>query len=92
MRTLNRGKVGKSSCLAGIGADMSGFIESARSAAKNIVLDGCKVACGAKIMEKNGLPFSHFIMTDYGVEKGKTDITGQLVETVAKSIENLVTS
>ncbi len=86
MRALNRDKVGASTCLAAMGADLSGFIQSARNATRNIVLDGCKVSCGKKIFEKNGLPFRHFIMTDYDVEKGKTAITGDLIETVAERI------
>jgi uncharacterized metal-binding protein len=86
MRTLVREKVGAGTCLAAMGADLSGFIESARNATRNIVLDGCKVACGKKILEKHGLPFRHFVMTDFDVEKGKTAITGELIETVAQRI------
>ena len=86
MRTLNRDGVGDSTCLAAMGADLSGFILSAKNATRNIVIDGCKVSCGKKIFEKNGLPFRHFIMTDYDVEKGKTAITGELIEAVAERI------
>jgi len=86
MRTLNRDGVGDSTCLAAMGADLSGFIMSAKNATRNIVLDGCKVSCGKKIFEKNGLPFRHFIMTDYDVEKGKTAISGELIEAVAERI------
>jgi len=92
MRTLNRDGVGNSTCLAAIGADLSGFIMSAKNATRNIVLDGCKVSCGKKIFEKNGLPFRHFIMTDFDVEKGKTAITGDLIETVSERISPLVTA
>lgn len=88
MRALNRDKVGSSTCLAALGADLSGFIQSANSATKNIVLDGCKVACGKKIFEKNGLPFYHYVMTDFDVEKGKTPITGELIEAVADRVAN----
>lgn len=90
MRTLNRDNVGSSTCLAAMGADLSGFLESARNATRNIVLDGCKVSCGAKIFQKNGIAFQHYVMTDYDVEKGKTAITGDLIEAVAERIEGLV--
>jgi uncharacterized metal-binding protein len=90
MRALNREEAGNSSCLAAMGADLSGFLESARSATMNIVLDGCKVSCGAKIFEKNGIPFKRYIMTDFDVEKGKTAITGELIEAVAERIANEV--
>ena len=90
MRTLNRDKVGNSTCLAAMGADLSGFLQSARNATRNIVLDGCKVGCGAKIFEKNGIPYQHYVMTDYEVEKGKTPITGELIEAVAERIADQV--
>jgi len=90
MRSLARNKVGSSTCMAAMGAGLSGFLESARSATKNMVIDGCKVSCGAKIFEKNGIPFQHFVMTDYGVEKGKTPITGDLIEDVASQIAEKV--
>ena len=86
MRALNRDEVGAGTCLAAMGADLSGFIQSARNASVNVVLAGCKVACGKKIFEKNGLPFRHFIMTDFDVEKGKTPITGDLIEAVTERI------
>jgi uncharacterized metal-binding protein len=85
-RKLARDKVGAGTCLAAIGAGVSGFVQSAQEATRNIVLDGCKVACGAKTFEKAGLPFEHYVMTDYGVEKGKTPITGDLIEAVAERI------
>jgi uncharacterized metal-binding protein len=90
MRALNRDGVGSSTCLAAMGADLSGFLQSARNATRNIVLDGCKVSCGAKIFEKNGLSYQHYIMTDYDVEKGKTPITGELIEAVAERVAGLV--
>jgi len=92
MRSLNRNKVGASTCLAAMGADLSGFIQSARSATQNIVLDGCKVSCGAKIFEKNGIPYEHYIMTDFGVEKGKTPITGDLIEDISTQIAEKVSA
>ena len=86
MRALNREGVADSTCLAAMGADLSGFLESARNATRNIVLDGCKVSCGKRIFEKNGIPYTQFIMTDFGVEKGKTKITGALIESIAADI------
>lgn len=77
-------------CLAAVGADLSGFIESAKSADKNIVIDGCPVACGKKIFEKNGLPYEHYITTDYGVVKNKTVITNETIDRVTEEIGNKI--
>ncbi len=89
-RKLARDKVGSGTCLAAIGAELSGFIESARSADRNIVLDGCPVACGKRIFAAKGLSFEHFVMTDFGAEKGKTAITGDLIEEVAARVQGAI--
>jgi len=81
-RKMNREGSGDMTCLAGVGADLSGFVESARAADKNIVIDGCPVACGKKIFEAKGLPFVHLVATDFGVEKKKTEITAEVVDRV----------
>jgi len=51
-----------------------------------VVIDGCPVACGKKIFSSLGIPFHHFLMTDYGVEKGKTEITLELIGKTAFTI------
>mgnify|MGYP005864712799 CR=1 FL=1 len=90
MRALARDNAGNSTCLAAVGADLSGFIESARSATRNIVIDGCPVGCGKQIFEAKGLPFTHFITTDFGVSKGKTPITGELIEELNATIASQI--
>lgn len=89
-RTLTANGKGSMTCLAAVGADLSGFQASAMSADKNVVIDGCKVACGAKIFTQRGLPFEHYITTDFGAVKGQTPITGEVIETVALQIERLM--
>jgi uncharacterized metal-binding protein len=44
------------------------------------------VVCGAKTFEKEGIPFRHYVRTDYGVEKGKTPVSDDLVEGIASKI------
>lgn len=82
-RKLMKEGHGKMTCLAAVGADLSGFIESAKCALENIVIDGCPVACGKKIFDKLGRPHTHYITTDFGVEKGKTVITEDIIDSVA---------
>jgi uncharacterized metal-binding protein len=78
-RKLAKLGTGKMTCLAALGANLSGYVESARGAGENIVLDGCPTACGKHTMDNLGIPFRHVIMTSLGVEKGKTPITEELV-------------
>lgn len=92
MRALAKEKVGNGTCLAAIGAGLSGYLESARSATRNIVLDGCPVACGAKIFQRQGINFEHHIMTEYGPEKGKTPITEELVEEITTRVKSKLQS
>jgi uncharacterized metal-binding protein len=78
-RRLGRLGIGKMTCLAALGAGLSGFVASAGAAGENLVIDGCPVACGRRMFQKLEIPFRHFVMTDYGVEKGRTGITPELI-------------
>jgi len=84
-RKLMKDGFGSMTCLAAVGAGLSGFIETAKSA-QNIVLDGCSVACGKKIFDANGLSYTHIVMTDMGVEKGKTEITPDLISKISLEV------
>lgn len=85
-RKLARDGEGDMTCLAAIGAELSGFIESARAADRNLVIDGCPVGCGKRAFGNRNLPFTHVLMTSFGVEKGKTAITGDLIDTIAEKV------
>ena len=86
-RKLMRDGAGKMTCLAAMGAGLSGFIESAKCAEKNIVIDGCPVACGKKVFDKLEVSCMHFIITDEGIEKNKTDITQEVIDRVTVSMK-----
>ncbi len=85
-RRLGKLGTGSMTCLAAIGAELSGFTESAGAVDVNVILDGCPTACGRKAFERLGLPFAHYLMTDFGVEKGKTAITDELVKDVTMKV------
>ena len=54
-RKLVKEGYGKMSCLAGVGADISGFIASARDAELNITIDCCSMRYAAKNFENRGI-------------------------------------
>jgi uncharacterized metal-binding protein len=85
-RKLRADKVGSMTCLAALGAELPGYIESSKASDRNIVIDGCPVACGAKIYQKLGLRYEEYVMTDYGPEKGKTEITQDLINDVGARV------
>ncbi len=63
---------GKMFCLAGIGAQLSGFIRSAKDVPVLVVIDGCQVGCAKAIVENAGIPLKRYLMiTDEGIEKNK---------------------
>jgi uncharacterized metal-binding protein len=88
-RRLSLEGVGNMSCLSGIGANLSNFVENAKTA-KNILIDGCPVACGKKMFDNLELPYQHLIITNFGVEKGKTVITEDVIEQVKGSLKEAI--
>jgi uncharacterized metal-binding protein len=65
-------------CLAGIGADLSGYVESARAADLNITIDGCGTACAKRALERIGVTPSSYVLAEFGIEKGKTPPTEEI--------------
>lgn len=66
---IDRQGYGNAYCLAGVGAALSGFIESAK-AGRTVLIDGCPVACGKKAFEKYGIePAKYFVVTELGITK-----------------------
>ncbi len=69
---LTREGFGKMFCLAGIGGNLSGFVQSAKDAPNMVVLDGCPVGCAKAIFEKAGVPLrGYVVLTELGIEKNK---------------------
>lgn len=56
-----------------------------------LVIDGCPIDCGKKIMEKNGITcFKHVRLTDFGYSKGQTPVTAETIETVSGKVRNAI--
>lgn len=87
-RNLRDRGFARMTCLAGIGADLSGFVESARGAELNITIDGCGTRCAMKALERIGVHPASYVLTDYGIDKGTTpptdDIVNRLSDLIAK--------
>lgn len=76
------------SCLAGIGANIQSFINTAKSVDEVITVDGCGVACARKIIEGIGITPKAHILTDMGLEKGNTPVTEDLISDLSNRIQN----
>jgi len=90
-RKLTRDGVGTIFCLAGIGAGLSGFVGSAKTARVNITIDGCPTACSRKIFENLGLEPLSFVLTDMGLVKGKTPVDEHMIQKLSEEITKTIT-
>jgi uncharacterized metal-binding protein len=75
-------------CLAGIGAGLSGYIESAKGADENIVIDGCPTQCAKKALERIGVVPTSIMLADLGYKKGETKVTEDFVNQIAEKIKS----
>jgi len=67
-------------CLAMVAAENQPLIESLKSS-NVLVIDGCPVDCGKKIMDKAGISnYGYLRLTDYGYVKGQTPVNAQNLE------------
>ncbi|MCK9208865.1 MAG: putative zinc-binding protein [Salinivirgaceae bacterium] len=86
-RELRDNKVRKMNCLAAVGAGINPTIESFKSA-NLLLLDGCPVDCGKKILEQAGIENFHYIrITDLGYIKGQTPVTEGIIKEVYEKVE-----
>jgi len=59
-------------CLAGLGADIQGMIQTAKDADLNVVIDGCPMDCAKKVFDRTGVTnYRQIKVTDLGIEKVK---------------------
>lgn len=67
---LDKEGLGSFRCIAGIGAHNEEMIESAKSAMRLVVLDGCETACAKSTIEHAGLGVTDWVcITEAGIEK-----------------------
>lgn len=77
-RELTRQGTGRMFCLAGIGGNISGIVESTKAASKVLVIDGCNLDCAKKTMERGGFQkFEYIRLSDMGLEKGKSPVSSE---------------
>lgn len=75
------------SCIIGIAAHLAPFIEAAKTAEQIVVVDGCPVLCGKKVLEHLELSPVSYVLTQMGLEKGKTEVTPQIICEVSEKIK-----
>jgi len=59
-------------CLAGLGGDIQGMVQTARDADVNLVIDGCPMDCAKKTSDRHGIAnYTQIKVTDLDIEKAK---------------------
>jgi uncharacterized metal-binding protein len=67
---LTQDGMGRFFCLAGIGAHVSGMVESTKAGKILVAIDGCPVACAKKTLEHAGFNIDEYVqVTDLEIEK-----------------------
>ena len=74
-------------CLAGVGAGLSGFVQSALGAGENITIGGCSTACARKSLERIGVNPKSYILTALGLEKHETPVTEKVIDEIFEKIK-----
>lgn len=74
------------SCLAGIGAGIKTLIDAAKGVDEVITVDGCGMLCAQKIIENIEIKPKAYVLTEMGLEKGKTQITDELINDLYQKI------
>ncbi|PKO00510.1 MAG: zinc-binding protein [Chloroflexi bacterium HGW-Chloroflexi-5] len=77
----------KMTCLASVGAGLSGYVQSALGADEVITIDGCVTACAKKSLQRIGVQPTSYILTDLGLEKHETPVTDLIVDEVLGKIK-----
>ena len=87
---LTRAGTGAMYCLAGISGNVSGIVESTKSACKVVSIDGCKVQCAHKALTRAGRqPDLAIIVTELGIQKGGSlDVDAKDVQKVVKEVQS----
>ncbi|MBF0407668.1 MAG: putative zinc-binding protein [Candidatus Riflebacteria bacterium] len=69
-KTLDSTGEADMACLAGLGGHIAGMLPSAESGSQILVIDGCILGCGKKIIENLGIKdYGYIEITSLGIEK-----------------------
>ena len=73
-------------CLAGLGGDVQGMVQTARDADLNLVIDGCPMDCAKKTFDRHGITnYIQIKVTHMGIEKVKG------VRCTQEQLDNVIT-
>nr|WP_238149598.1 putative zinc-binding protein [Dyella jiangningensis] len=67
---LDRERVAKMSCIAGVGGGVPGLVRTAQSGRRILALDGCEMRCAVACLARAGVVAdAHLVLSEHGVKK-----------------------
>jgi uncharacterized metal-binding protein len=66
---------------------MQPFIDTAKKASQVVVIDGCPVLCAKKVLEHVDINPLSYVLTEMGLQKGKTEVTQEVVDNISNRIK-----
>ncbi len=83
-RKLTRDGAGRMFCTAGIGGRVSGIMETTRSAARILAIDGCPLNCVKLSLDEAGFDkYEHLQLAGLGMVKGQTPPVQEAIDKAA---------
>ncbi len=90
VRQLRKDGIAQGSCIAAIGADLSGYVQSAKGADMAIAIDGCSVGCAKLNLEKIGVIPVAINFADLGYKKGESQFSETLLASAVNDIKRVL--
>lgn len=90
VRQLKKEGIAQGSCIAAIGAVLSGYVQSAKGADMTIAVDGCSVGCTRLNLEKIGVTPVVVNLADLGFKKGESAFSESLLAAAVDSIKKVL--
>ncbi len=91
---IDREKIAKMSCIAGVGGDVPSLVKVAKNAKKIFVIDGCNFSCARKCLERHDkTPNNHIILTELNLSKNMhSDFSDEEFHIKYEEIKNILTN
>lgn len=85
-RRLHRNGTGRMVCLAAVAGRVEPILSQARTAERVMAIDGCSNHCVKKVLNLAGVErVEHLVVTDLGMEKGKTELSHHTIHKVVEA-------
>ena len=90
VRQLKKEGIAQGSCIAAIGADLSGYVQSAKGADMTIAVDGCSVGCSKLNLQKIGLTPLAINLAELGYKKGESPFSENILASAVDDIKKVL--